>query len=132
MRENIDCHFAKGGSYQIATAAPHRAALRSQLTGLRELGFGEEDYRWLEPEECQVRVRTGRGLGGLYTPHCAALHPARLVRGLADAAERRGVRIYEESPATAIEPGAVRTPRGRLSADLIVLATEAYTRTIAG
>ncbi len=132
VRENIDCHFAKGGSYQIATAAPHRAALRSQLTALRELGFAEQDYRWLEPEECRARVRTGRNLGGLYTPHCAALHPARLVRGLADAAERRGVRIYEESPATAIERGAVRTPRGRLSADLVVLATEAYTRTIPG
>ena len=26
-----------------------------------------------------------------YTPHCAAIHPARLVRGLAEAVERRGV-----------------------------------------
>ena len=28
-------------------------------------------------------------LGGTYTPHCAAVDPARLVRGLAEAVERR-------------------------------------------
>ena len=34
-------------------------------------------------------------LGATYTPHCAALDPARLVRGLADAVEGLGGSIYE-------------------------------------
>ncbi len=63
---------------------------------------------------------------------CAAMHPARLVRGLADAVERRGVPIYERSPATALEPGCVVTPGGRLRADTVVLATEGYTRSLPG
>ena len=44
-------------------------------------------------------------LGGTYTPHCAAVDPARLVRGLAEAVERRGVAIHEQTEARAIRPG---------------------------
>ncbi len=130
--EGIDCHFAKGGSVQLASVEPHAASLRSQLEELRAMGFGEDDYRWLEPDECRARVNTRRNLGGLYLAHCASLHPARLVRGLAEVVERRGVPIYEHSPATALEERAVITPGGRLAADLVVVATEGYTRSIPG
>ena len=37
-------------------------------------------------------------LGGTYTPHCAAIHPARLVRGLAEACGAPGVCVYERTP----------------------------------
>ena len=37
------------------------------------------------------------------------IHPARLVRGLARAVQRRGVRVYEQTRATALQPGAVQT-----------------------
>jgi glycine/D-amino acid oxidase-like deaminating enzyme len=130
--EGIECHFAKGGTLQIATVAPHRAELRAQIEFVRSVGFGEEDYRWLEPEECAERVRARRNLGGLYFPHCAAVHPARLARGLADAVERRGVAIYERSPALAVGERSVVTPGGRLRADVVLLATEGYTPTIPG
>ena len=40
-----------------------------------------------------------------HTPHCARIQPARLVRGLADAVERLGVQIYEQSPVTEIDAG---------------------------
>ena len=50
-------------------------------------------------------------LGGTYTPHCAAVDPARLVRGLARAVERRGVAIYEQTEARSLRPGVVETAR---------------------
>jgi glycine/D-amino acid oxidase-like deaminating enzyme len=130
--EGIDCHFAKGGVVQVASVPPHREALRAQLEFARSVGLDAADYRWLEPDECAKRVRARRNLGGLYSPHCAALHPARLARGLADAVERAGATIYERSPALAVEERSVVTPEGRLRADLVVLATEGYTRTIPG
>jgi glycine/D-amino acid oxidase-like deaminating enzyme len=71
-------------------------------------------------------------LGGTYTPHCAALDPARLVRGLAEAVERRGVRIYEQTTAAAVRPGVVTTDHGTVRAPTIVRATEGYTRTLRG
>ncbi len=62
----------------------------------------------------------------LFTPHCAAIHPAKLVRGLARAVERLGVTIHERTAVHAIEPGRVRTSRGDVRADVVVRATEAF------
>jgi glycine/D-amino acid oxidase-like deaminating enzyme len=128
--EGIDCHYAKGGTVSFASVPAHRELLRAELEHLRELGFGESDFRWLEPEACRAVVGAATNLGGLFSPHCAALHPARLARGLAEAVEGRGVVIYERSPATAIERGCVVTRAGRLRAETIVRATEAYTKTL--
>ena len=62
-------------------------------------------------------------LGGTFTPHCAAIHPARLARGLARAVERHGVRVYERTPVTAIRPGMARTPTGMVRAPIVIRAT---------
>ena len=48
--------------------------------------------------------------GATYTPDCAAIHPLRLARGLADAVVRLGVRLFEHTPALAIGPGRLVTP----------------------
>jgi len=71
-------------------------------------------------------------LGATYTPDCAAIHPARLVRGLADAVVRRGVAVYEQTPATAIAPGRLTTRHGTVRAEHVIRATEGYTRSLAG
>jgi glycine/D-amino acid oxidase-like deaminating enzyme len=58
------------------------------------------------------------------------VHPARLVYGLGEAAVRAGVEIHPHTPAVAIErQGAkhiVRTPRGDVQADDIILASNGY------
>jgi len=125
-REAIDCHWARGGNVTLATVPPHRDLLRADLAFWRDLGFGEDDVRWLEADECRRRVGAERNLGGLFLAHCAAIHPARLVRGLAAVVERLGVPIYERSPVRHLERGAVVTDGGRLSADLVVRAVEGY------
>ena len=71
-------------------------------------------------------------LGALYTPHCAALHPAKLARGLAAFVEQRGAAIYEGTQVTAISPHRVDTRHGVVRADVVVRATEGYTPTIRG
>ena len=43
--------------------------------------------------------------GATFTPHCAAIQPALLARGLADAVERRGVTIYEHTEVIDIVAG---------------------------
>ena len=58
-------------------------------------------------ERCSVPTGV---LGATYTPHCAALEPARLARGLADAVERRGGRHLRGHPVTAIDPGGPGRP----------------------
>jgi glycine/D-amino acid oxidase-like deaminating enzyme len=87
------------------------------------------------------RVAIDRAIGALYTPHCARVHPARLVRGLAQAVERRGGTIYERTPAVRVDPaeggGKESRPRvvtrtGTVRARHAVRATEAWTATLPG
>ena len=120
---------------RIGAAGDHRgrsaiALLRHLLELVREWGFGEADYAWLDREDADARVRTSRTLAAVFTPHCAALHPARLARGLASCVERRGVRIFEGSPVRHLHPGRVETDGGALRARTVIRATEAYTDTI--
>jgi glycine/D-amino acid oxidase-like deaminating enzyme len=130
--EAIDCDWARGGTLEVATLPAHRARLAVELAGHRAFGFGEDDYRLLEPDEARARIGCVPNLGALFTPHCAAIHPAKLVHGLAAAAERAGAQIFERSPAVEIAPGVVRTVHGTVRADVVVRATEAYTPTLPG
>ena len=74
-----------------------------------------------------ARVSVDGVRGGLYTPHCAACSRRGSCDGLAAAAERSGVTIYESSPVTAIEPGLVVTRGGDVRARYVLRATEGYT-----
>jgi glycine/D-amino acid oxidase-like deaminating enzyme len=131
-QEDIDCHWARSGNVTVATSKIFREYLLEELEEWRSMGIGEEQVRWMEPDECAELVRTPAHLGGLFLAPVAALNPARLVRGLAEVVERQGVSIYERSPALELNRGQVVTPQGRLKADLIVRATEGYSCTIPG
>jgi glycine/D-amino acid oxidase-like deaminating enzyme len=131
-REGIDCHFAKGGVLWFATTARQEDRIAKRMRGPRSLGFGEDDYRLLTAEQAAARLRSPRLRRALYSPHTAAIQPARLVRGLADVVERAGTPIYEHTPVRAIEGGRVVTDHGVVSADVVVRGIEGYTATLAG
>jgi glycine/D-amino acid oxidase-like deaminating enzyme len=136
----IDCQYRKGGSVSLARSPAQVSRIRTEIREARELGFTESDLRWLEADEASRLVSATGVEGGLFTPHCAAVHPARLVRGLASAAERAGVRIYEQTPVLSIEPAeaasgrrpVVRTESGTVRADTVVIATEGFTARLPG
>ncbi|HEX7949680.1 MAG TPA: FAD-binding oxidoreductase [Candidatus Limnocylindrales bacterium] len=130
--EGIDVGYTKGGTIILARSKPQLERARKDLAAARAWGDTEDDTRFLEPSEVQQWIRAASVLGATYTPHCAAIHPARLVRGLADAVERRGVTVYEGTTVTAIERGRVVTDRGTVRADVVVRATEGYTPAIGG
>jgi glycine/D-amino acid oxidase-like deaminating enzyme len=130
--EGIDCHWAKGGTVMLARSPAQLERARAEVDEAREFGFGEADLRLLQSAEAQAMAGATEVLGGTFTPHCAAIHPARLVRGLADAVRRAGVSIYERTPASEITPGRVVTPAGTVRARYVVRATEGYTPGLAG
>jgi glycine/D-amino acid oxidase-like deaminating enzyme len=130
--EQIDCDWARGGTIAVARRPAHRARLQHELDAVRSFGFDERDYRWLDRGESRSVIGCTSNLGALFSPHCAAIHPAKLVRGLARAVERAGATIYEGTRVTAIEPGVVRTPHGNVRADIVVRATEAFTPALPG
>lgn len=130
--EHIECGFAHGGTVALARTGVQLARARDEVARARADGVGEEDLRLLSATEAHAMVGATAVVGGTYTPHCAAVDPARLVRGLADSVERRGVTIYEQTEVRRIEDGAVDTVHGRVRATVVVRATEGYTRTLQG
>jgi glycine/D-amino acid oxidase-like deaminating enzyme len=130
--EGIDCHYAKGGTVMLARSPVQLERARAEVTEAREYGFGEDDLRLLTAAEAREMAAASDVLGGTYTPHCAAIHPARLARGLADAVRRAGVQLYERTPVLRIEPRRVTTSAGTVTARHVVRATEGYTPGLPG
>jgi glycine/D-amino acid oxidase-like deaminating enzyme len=126
-REGIDCDFAHGGYVSAARNQAQLARARDEVAGWRSWGFGENHMRLLGADEVHAMAAISDARGGTFTPHCAALHPAKLVRGLARVVESRGVKIHERTRATGIQPRQVVTERGTVRAEHVVRATEGYT-----
>jgi len=130
--EGIDCHWAKGGSVMLARSPAQLERAKAEVEEAREFGFGEADLRLLDAPAASAMAGATGVLGGMFTPHCAAIHPARLVRGLAAAVRRAGVSVYERTPVLQLAPGRVVTPAGTVRARHVIRATEGYTPRLPG
>lgn len=130
--EGIDCHFERSGALGIAVNPAQLELLEEELRYVRDLGFGEADYRWLERRDIEQTLAVEGALAAIHMPHCAAIHPARLAHGLAERLEREGVTIYEESPVLECGAGSVRTAGGAIEADTVLVATEGYGTVLSG
>ena len=125
----IDADIVKGGTMAVATGPAQLARLRAGLVADREWGVGPDDAWPLDADEVADRIGVTGALGGTFSPHCARIHPAKLVRGLADAS---GAEIYERSPVTALNPHRVTTAHGTVVARWVVTATEGFTAGLPG
>ncbi|MDQ3952454.1 MAG: FAD-binding oxidoreductase [Actinomycetota bacterium] len=119
--ESIDAHFHKGGTLVLATSPAHLPRVRNEAAS--------PGAAWLGPEEVAQRLRVARCEGAAFTPHCARVHPGRLVRGLARVVGAMDVPLYERTPALDVAPGRVDVPGAALTADVVVRATEGYSAT---
>ena len=134
--EGIDCHYRKGGSVSFVRSPAQATRARAELEAARDLGISEDDLAWLDAGEAAALINASGASGGVFTPHCAAIHPARLARGLARVVERHGVRIYEQTPVNDIipSPGSNRlgTEHASVRAPVTIVATEGYTAQLPG
>jgi glycine/D-amino acid oxidase-like deaminating enzyme len=130
--EGIEADLEQGGTVTLARSRAQLRRLEAEVATAHERGFTEDDVRLLDASEATARLAASQVVGGSFTPHCAAVHPAKLVRGLAAAAERRGVVVHERTRVTAIERGGVLTAAGRVRAEVVVRATEAWTARLPG
>jgi glycine/D-amino acid oxidase-like deaminating enzyme len=127
--EAIGEDLALGGAVVVARSEPQLARARQEAA---ESAEHQLDTVLLGAEEIRKRLRATDVVGGTYTPHCAAVQPAKLVRGLAAVAEQRGARIYEATRVTGIEPHLVHAGGARVRAEFVVRATEGYTARLPG
>ena len=130
--EGIDAHWAKGGTIELARSPTQWARAQRQVDHARSWGFDESDIRLFDAREARAVVSVTDVMGGVALAHCAALHPARLVRGLARAVESLGAAVYEQTPVDDIRPGSALTPMGTVRAEVVVRATEGFTPGLPG
>jgi glycine/D-amino acid oxidase-like deaminating enzyme len=131
-QEGIDAHWAKGGTIALARSPLQWSRARAEVDRARAWGFGPDDVRLLDAREARRVLNATDTIGGVLNVHCAAIHPARLVRGLAVAVERYGGRIVERTPVTEVRSGAAVTPMGAVTAEVVVRATEAFSAGLPG
>lgn len=130
--EGIDAEFVAAGTLTAARTPRQMRDAEAEVELAHASGLGDGDVCLLSADEARGLVGASRTLGGVFSPHCAALHPQRLVHGLALAAERHGVRIVERTRAERIEPFVVTTDRGTIRASIVVRATEGWTPELPG
>ena len=127
--EGIDADIVRGGAIEFARAAYQLPKVRGMAEEFAALGLGDRVV-WLDAAEAGAHLNVPGALGAVWTKDGLTVQPAKLVRGLARAVERRGGVIYEqtrvldyaggERPVLVTDRGDVRARRA------IVLAGEAY------
>ncbi len=126
-RYRIDAQFRRGGWVWAAATDAQRGAWEPALATCDALGV--EPFRRLTPAEVARRTGSSAHLEGVFEASAATVHPGFLVRGLARVARQLGVRIYENTPMRELDrrrPAVIRTPQGVLTADVVVLAINAW------
>lgn len=91
--------------------------------------YGYEGLELLDREALQAHVCTDYYIGGVHEPGAGRLHPLNYTLGLARAARDHGAELHEDSAVLRIDrgdPAVVHTEHGRVTADFVVLACNAY------
>jgi putative aminophosphonate oxidoreductase len=123
----IAAHYHRGGHLWTATSQAQLGAWDGVMKTCRELGV--MPFEEWSPEETARRSGSDRHIAGLFEPTAATVQPALLVRGLRRVALELGVRIHEGTRVTRLDrrsPAVLHTPRGVVTADRVVVATNAW------
>lgn len=126
---SIDCDLKDG--YADAAIKPSQIRDIEETAEERAKRGREYPFAVWDRDEAREKLGSEAFHGAFVSYRDGHLHPLNLCLGEAQAAAGLGVRIFEQSPAEEIEHGsrpAVRTPNGRVDADAVLIAGNAYSR----
>ena len=121
----IECDWDESGKIHAAATANGEAKLEAYA---RNLDLLEADYSWHGADGMRDITGSSFYTSGLHTPGTVLMQPAALVRGLADTMPRN-VTVLENSPVTAIHPGAphrLELPQARIETKTLILANNGF------
>lgn len=126
--EGIECDYARGGTVSFARSRVQLAAARAEFAESEE--YGVDRIALWGTDTVGSRFGAADAIAATFTPDCARVHPAKLVRGLARVVERRGTTIAERTEVLSWRDGVVRAVSGGVTrmvrAGTVVNATEGY------
>jgi Glycine/D-amino acid oxidases (deaminating) len=125
----LDCDLELSGALHAAASETEEEELKNSAALLAEDNL---EIALLSREEVQKHLNSPDFFGGILYPHNGGLHPVKFLQELAAYLVDHGVRIFENTPAQEVEitdfdAAVVHTPKARLEAYLVLLATNAYT-----
>ncbi|MBI5845014.1 MAG: FAD-dependent oxidoreductase [Deltaproteobacteria bacterium] len=127
-RLEIDCDYEHSGFFRVATSESYKKRIMHEMELAHSLGL--TGIEWLEKDTIRQEVASPQYLGAWWEPRCGILNPAKLSWGWKDVIARQGVSVYEKSPVESItrQGGKIilKTPGGKIRADKVVLATNAW------
>jgi len=124
---DIDCDYIKAGTTVLARKPIEVARARASIAETEK--YGVDSLTWREPD---YTLNSPGILGATFNPNTAAIHPAKLVRGLARAVEQLGGVVREQTTVQKISPRQVTTDRGLVRGHAVVDSLEAYRATVSG
>ena len=130
--EQIDCGWARGGTIGFARSKVQLERAEAEVAHGHSWGDTDADLRLLSPDEARTHAAADGVLGATFTPHCASIDPAALVRRLAALVTSRGALLYEGTTVQDVKPHRVVTLSGTVTAGVVVRATEGYTAALPG
>lgn len=131
LQHNIDAAFKQKGWLWTATCEAHIDAWNGTLAACKRVGA--EPFERLSRQEVARRTGSAVHLAGVFERSNATVQPAALVRGMRRVAINAGVEIYENTAVSDIQPGRpvqLVTAQGRVTANNVVLATNAWSAAI--
>lgn len=130
----IDAWFHREGVLGVRTGAWQGDRVAGTLAALERLDVGDRVVD-LTLDEVRTYADSPRFVEGRLAPDNAICQPARLARGLRRILLERGVHLHEGTSVTGIDrsrPAIVRTDRGAVKADQVVLTIGAWAAGWAG
>ena len=124
--EGFEVEWQKGGSFSIARDEIQLKRAKEEFNHFQEWGFSTSDFSFLDQKSAREKINASNILGSTFTPHCAAINPAKLVRQLALKIEELGGQIYENSKVEDFSKNNLKVNNYSISTNYIVIATEAY------
>ncbi|HEX7909316.1 MAG TPA: FAD-binding oxidoreductase [Paraburkholderia sp.] len=123
--ENIDCNYIATGKLKLASKPHHLAHLEKTAEAIRR--EVDTDIELIDGNRIRSEIQSDSFYGGLLQRHGGQMHMGKFTVGLADAAVRRGAKLYENAAVTAIvkDGGGFRvtTARGEVRARQVLIAT---------
>ncbi len=128
--QGIDADILRTDEIIVAVTSAQAARMRGEVAHRR--AWGEDRVTEMTAPEVAARITVPGQRGAMRVAGVARVQPAKLVRGLAAACERAGVRIAEGTEAVALRPGRVETRQGTVIARIVLRATEGFTADLPG
>lgn len=128
---NIQSDYWFPGFLRVATTPGYIKRIQHDLELLTSMGI--KGIEWIEADQVRAEVDSPLFLGAWWEPRCGLLNPAKQVRELKRIAQERGALIYENTPVNEIKRGnqfILITPQGKVTANKLVFATNAYSHLI--